>query len=915
MPMKKNSSGRANRRLRGSKKGEKISRIKRLSADIERLYQESKSDKQIMDADVEVLIGSIHKLLQDLQQGKTGESSDSHCFWRAVKEKFSSKMEKVTNSRGLIVVNEVAKVAICIFNRIKNSNEVLTTACLIVSYILDGIRYVSDNNKECMELLDQVITLAQHVNRVIIHLRSLKEMNIDTHTIMKSTIILILEVSISCCTQKKAGMIAKFLKAEVNKELSNLQRKVDREFTHISTLMQTLNLNYYTRLPDVDIYPHNAVGIDEPKKKILKLLDWNSKQSLVTVIVHGTGGMGKSTLANAVYSEFSAKKNCKCIRVVVDTNPLPESIKVLQKNMIQELMGAEKPLRDFTSPTEAGLQLGGILQHQAAFIYIDNVSEESDLLAFLPSQAGWEEKVSKLRLLITTRNRSIATALPKKTRSYHKMEYLNPKNAEALVRHVMGREQIDSTVLQKIIQKCAGVPIYLMLRTRLIATADDKVKAYEIVRGESNNCGGTGPRFGGKPVAELIGYSDLPGDLKDAFLDICSYFQRCGWHAVEDIVGIDILDQLEKRDLVTKSGNYVTVHDVLLELGTHMSKETRIKGTREISRCLNAERNKDSQPIKGLWFSQDKDSKGRDPIPAKKLEPVSSFVRVLRLKSSAKTIAERDSEITFPKLIYLDAGANPLPFKVCLFEELKYLSYSPRNPEELNLKMSSRLQRLQLNGEFYRGDCPLKLKWPQNLRSLILCNFKHLQKLPKELSSITYLKFLKITDCDNLVELPKSLGEMNELRSLAVVNCPKLQNLPNSISKNTSLTCLNLQGCSRLAELPEDFGSLTCLEELNLKGTCLNNLPGNFSQLKGLKKLNLSRCKKLQDLCTNFEGLPRLEYLKLRSCPILKAKWMRVIVKMKKKTIKDVDITGSEMLRQEWRRMGSPNLQLKTGNV
>lgn len=48
---------------------------------------------------------------------------------------------------------------------------------------------------------------------------------------------------------------------------------------------------------------------------------------------------------------------------------------------------------------------------------------------------------------------------------------------------------------------------------------------------------------------------------------------------------------------------------------------------------------------------------------------------------------------------------------------------------------------------------------------------------------------------------------------------------------------------------------------------------------------------------------------------MLKAKWMGVIVKMKKKTIKDVDITGSEMLLQEWGRMGSPNLQLETGNV
>lgn len=898
MAMKKNSSGRANRRPRGTKKDEKASRIKRVSAAIQRLYEESKSDKQISNTDLQALIGHLHNLLQ-LYQGNTSETSDSHPelshrFWPSVKEKFSSLMKRVTDSRSLIVVKDVGKVAICIFDRIKNSNEVLTTACLIVSYILDGIRDVSDNNKECLGLLDRVIRLAEDVNVAkLLHCGLLKETKIETKidTSMKRAITVILEVSIWCCTQKKAGMIAKFFKVDESmKELSNLQRKVEHEFTHINTLMLELNVlkpneNYYTGVPKVDIYPHDAVGIEEPKKKILQLLE----KSQVTVVVYGIGGMGKSTLANAVYSEFSDKKNCKCIRVVVDTNPLPESIKVLQKNMIQDLVGADKPLQDFTSLEDGRLRLGAILQqHQAAFIYIDNVLEAKNLEAFLPTESDLE-KISKLRLLITTRDRSIATALPRRWRYYHDMEGLDDKNAKALVMHKMGRQKINSTVLEEeIIQKCKGVPLYLILRAKLIATADDKKKAYEILTEESNNCGGTGPQFGGKAVAEIIGYSDLPGDLKDAFLDICSYFHRHDWYKVEDIVGIGILDQLENRRLVTKSANSVTVRGDLLELGTHMSKETRIKGARKISRFLNAERNKDSQPIKGLWFCQDKDGKDRDPIPAKKLEPVSSFLRVLELSKSS-VLADYDSEITFPKLRYLRAGANPLPFKVCLFEELKYLSYSPRNPEELNLKMPSKLKRLRLNGVFYPleyKDCPVKLEWLQNLRSLTLLKFKQLQKLPKELSSITHLKFLKITNCANLVELPESLGKMKELRSLVVVNCPKLQKLPNSISKNTSLTFLNLHGCSGLVELPNDFGFLTRLEELDLTGTCLKNLPENFSRLKHLKKLNLSRCSKLQDLCTNFEGLRSLEDLNLSSCPMLEAKWMVVIVKMKEKNLK-----------------------------
>ena len=98
-------------------------------------------------------------------------------------------------------------MAICIFDRIKNSNEVLTTACLIVSYILDGIRDVSDTNKECLGLLDEVIRLAEHVNFIQSHCESLKETKIDSS--IKRTITVILQVSIWCCTQKKAGKIAK----------------------------------------------------------------------------------------------------------------------------------------------------------------------------------------------------------------------------------------------------------------------------------------------------------------------------------------------------------------------------------------------------------------------------------------------------------------------------------------------------------------------------------------------------------------------------------------------------------------------------------------------------------------------------------------------------------------------------------
>ncbi|VAI63760.1 unnamed protein product [Triticum turgidum subsp. durum] len=75
------------------------------------------------------------------------------------------------------------------------------------------------------------------------------------------------------------------------------------------------------------IFEHASklIGIDKPKAEVIKLLTGldgclSEKQQLKVVTIVGSGGMGKTTLANQVYQELKEKFKCKAF-VSVSRNP------------------------------------------------------------------------------------------------------------------------------------------------------------------------------------------------------------------------------------------------------------------------------------------------------------------------------------------------------------------------------------------------------------------------------------------------------------------------------------------------------------------------------------------------------------------------------------------------------------------
>lgn len=748
------------------------------------------------------------------------------------------------------------------------SAHMAATGLLVVANILERFEEVSKNRDECLRLLKQMVFLAKCVQRIKEHPRS---EGMDGE--IKKATEMIMEGSMKCCSQMSCSYFYRFFSTEINNtKLVDLAEEL--RVTYDQMNMQ-LGIEIYdgTRPKKAalsNLYPPDAVGIEEPVREVIDLLEWSSNENAVAVILHGLGGIGKTTLANAVYSSLDIEGwQCSKVELFQDINT-PGNIKELQNMILRDLTPRKdlKDIKEIRNEEEGQVELGKMLQKVKAFIFIDNVLGERELSQLLPKNIN---KAMKVRFLLTTRDQNHCNPCRVKTGVYS-MKHLRRTEAMTLLRHEMDKRddkkrQRDSrplyeSELVEIVNYCGGIPKLLEVTAAFIVAADNQMKAFEIVKEEHI-------KFKGKHLENIqlyvFAYDNLREECKDPFLDICLFFKGKNWEIVEDIVGMSELDTLEKSALVKKDINgLVSVHDVILELGRHKAKETRLKFTSadEMKKFLKRKADKDIQNIKGLWLSGNKD---RLSLSSEKLDLMCRSLRILRLGNLIHV--EGTCKRPLEKLIFFQGAVPRLPFDVKEVTDLKYLSYQPK---DLKLsEMPSDLRYVEFDGrlsdacEIY----PRDLEQLKRLRILTLTRFAKLKRLSKELGDqLNGLQELTLSCCESIEELPLSISSL-KLRILRVNHCSNLTHLPKDFELLDSLQELNLQGCTNLKELPSSFGLLNSLQKLCLQDcTNLKELPSIFGSLNSLQELNLQGCTNLEELPSSFEKLSSLVSLDLSSC-------------------------------------------------
>ncbi|KAJ1288827.1 hypothetical protein BS78_02G117800 [Paspalum vaginatum] len=183
------------------------------------------------------------------------------------------------------------------------------------------------------------------------------------------------------------------------------------------------------------------VGIKEPRNELIKWLsdkDGNgdgpvTKQQLKIISIVGFGGLGKTTLAKAVYDKLHAQFYTKAF-VSVGRNP---DVKNVLKEMLHGLGSSsaaslkEKHLID---------QLQELLQNKRYFIVIDDLWDSS---AWDVIQCAFPRNDCGGSVLTTTRILSVADDCCKHRRGYvYKMKPLNDHDSrELFVRRIFGPQE------------------------------------------------------------------------------------------------------------------------------------------------------------------------------------------------------------------------------------------------------------------------------------------------------------------------------------------------------------------------------------------------------------------------------------------------------------------------------------------
>ncbi|KAM3355285.1 hypothetical protein ACQJBY_025826 [Aegilops geniculata] len=265
------------------------------------------------------------------------------------------------------------------------------------------------------------------------------------------------------------------------------------------------------------------VGIKEPRNKLIKWLSDKdgdvTKQKLKIVSIVGFGGLGKTTLAKAVYDELQSQFRPRAF-VPVGRNP---NVKKVLLDILHELgyrsMAANLNERQLVD------EIRRLLKNKRYLLVIDDIWDSP---AWNAIKCAFTEDNCDSCVVTTTRIRSVAFDCCIQSREYvYEMEPLNPQDSRKLfVNRLFGPQEahpnIQEDILTDILKKCGGLPLAIISIASLLAHKPrsrwDSVRnsLVSVFEGNHDDL---------KDMEQVLdlSYMHLPDHLKTCLLDIGKY--------------------------------------------------------------------------------------------------------------------------------------------------------------------------------------------------------------------------------------------------------------------------------------------------------------------------------------------------------------------------------------------------------
>ncbi|KAJ4711219.1 Disease resistance protein [Melia azedarach] len=636
-----------------------------------------------------------------------------------------------------------------------------------------------------------------------------------------------------------------------------------------------------------------TVGIDSRVEEVMRLLDVKLNGVLVLGL-YGIGGVGKTTLAKAVYNkivgQFERRSFISNVREISEHDGLIS----LQKKFIDDLSPDNKGL--IANEVSANITaIKNIISDRKVVIVLDDVDHESQLNALCGAKEWFYEGS---RIIITTRDRAVL--LENLVNHLYEVQKLDsPQALQLFSYHALRRQKPTDKFLnlsEQIVSLTGGLPLALEVFGAFLFDKR-RIIEWEDAVGKLRNI-----RPGNFQHVLKISFDGLDEQDKCIFLDIACLFVKmkmkreevidilkgCGFRAeiaiavltAKSLIKVIEDDTLWMHDQVRDMGRQIVREESLHDPGERsrlwdrdeiMTMLKLHKGTRNIQGIVldfKKETAKDSSASTSFWDNFLKRPSVTSIISCLKgrymkcLQHRTANERevVLRTKPFKSIVSLRLLQINYVRLEgrfkFLPADLKWLQWKECRMKTLPS-DFFPSQLAVLDLSESG-IERVW--GSYTN-------KMAKNLKVMNLHGCWNLDAIP-DLSKHQNLEKLVLERCQRLTKIHESVGNISALLHLNLKECANLVEFPSDVSGLKHLENLILSGCSKLKELPEDMSSMRALKELLVDGTAIEKLPRSIFLLEKLEKLNLSRCQFLKRLPEYIGKLDALKELSLNRSAI-----------------------------------------------
>ncbi|XP_039157897.1 disease resistance protein RUN1-like [Eucalyptus grandis] len=308
----------------------------------------------------------------------------------------------------------------------------------------------------------------------------------------------------------------------------------------------------------------HLVGIESQVVKVKSMLNLESNDDVVMVGLWGQGGIGKTTLAKALYNSIVTQFEGDCfLPNVRETSKDCRDLATLQETLLKDTLLLLQRLE--VSNVDKGINIiRRRLGRKKVLLILDDVDDLRQLNA-LAGEGKWFGNGS--RIIVTTRDKQLLTCQGIYRDHVYEVEALDDSQArELLSKHASQMHRIRIDLVNRALNYAKGLPLALEVLGSLLCCKTEAVwesTLKKLSRSPTENINNV----------LKISYEGLDVNEKEIFLDIACFFR--GWtrqHTANVLKSCDLettagFEILVERSLIRIEFDRLEMHDLIQLMG------------------------------------------------------------------------------------------------------------------------------------------------------------------------------------------------------------------------------------------------------------------------------------------------------------------------------------------------------------